>query len=667
MDFRDQHQQLQNMSPKDNTEPPTEHSTDEDQAGIGFEIRARKDDVPADAQTETAPPSRSSANTEPWAADEQVYSTNQAVSADQLTESEVDVRAVMEENRRLRSLVNDLRERQRNEAVLGKFMELMRWQDQDSLRLWADRLLNYLVPEVDGIQATMYTVDWEDESQRQLRFLTGYAHGGNRQRIIPFGRGLVGQVALSKRPFLYGDYDEVAAKVPTGILALTATHVYLYPLLHNGEIQGTLEITSLEPLNIHRQELLRGAVERFGTGVHTLRNQLRVERLYEEAAEKSRALEQREAELNDRVEELNRAHAQMHATQEELAKLNAELEARVNERTQKLQKTLNSLQSTQDQLVLSEKMAALGQLVAGVAHEINSPIGAIKASAMSIGGTMADSLRELAQVYKALNSSEEARFDDMLHQVLTAERPEGMDSRATRQRRRAFTEQLTAQGANAAKEMATDLSEAGFEGELAPYMDILLKPIGPDLTQIVYGFGQLRINLDNINLAVDKTKKVVFALKSYAYSRNSSEKTEIDLHQNIETVLTIYHNQLKHGINLTKRLEEVPPVMVYPDELSQVWTNILQNAIQAMNGEGDLLVELYRDDRHAVVAIQDAGPGIPPDNQQKIFEPFFTTKSQGEGTGLGLDICKRIIDKHDGDIKLSSEPGQTRFEIWLPL
>ncbi|MFW5659253.1 MAG: sensor histidine kinase, partial [Bacteroidota bacterium] len=214
----------------------------------------------------------------------------------------------------------------------------------------------------------------------------------------------------------------------------------------------------------------------------------------------------------------------------------------------------------------------------------------------------------------------------------------------------------------------SDLTGAGFTEEISPYMDLLTHSLGPQIGRVLYGFGQLRINLDNINLAVDKTKKVVFALKSYAYSRGeNAEKMEVDLAENIDTVLTIYHNQLKYGINLTKNLAQLPPVKVYADELAQVWTNILQNGIQAMKGEGDLLVELYQEGHYAVVAIQDSGEGIPPEHQEKIFEPFFTTKKQGEGTGLGLDICKKIIEKHGGDIRLTSEPGRTRFEILLPL
>ncbi len=661
----------------------------EEESAIGFEIRrknegdegpiARKDDAPLEtARPEPASDQSEDAPSKGELAYESVKHKTEYIDLNPDFEVEEtppnqpepgpSYHELLSENRYLKSLVKDLRERQHNEAVLGKFMELMRWQDEDNLRIWAERLLNYLVPEVGGISATMYTVDWEDENARQLRFLTGFAHGGQNQKIVPFGRGLIGQVALTKRPFMFGGNQEVASKVPSGILSLAAGYVYIYPLLHNGEIQGTIELVSLNELSIHRRDLLLGAVERFGTGVHTLRNQLRVERLYEEAAEKSRELQQRESELNERLTELNRTQAEMRSAQEELANLNAELEARVAERTQKLQTTLDSLQNTQDQLVLSEKMAALGQLFAGVAHEINSPIGAIKASAATMADTMAHSLSELPRLYKQLDDDQVKRFDEMLTKVLLSGGSSSLSSRDLRKLRKRFESELDEQGAKLPDEIASDLTGAGFTEEITPYMDLLTHSMGPQIGRVLYGFGQLRINLDNINLAVDKTKKVVFALKSYAYSRGENvEKMEIDLAENIDTVLTIYHNQLKYGINLTKNLAQLPPVKVYADELAQVWTNILQNGIQAMKGEGDLLVELYQEGNFAVVAIQDSGEGIPHEHQKKIFEPFFTTKKQGEGTGLGLDICKKIIEKHGGDIRLTSEPGRTRFEILLPL
>jgi signal transduction histidine kinase len=107
--------------------------------------------------------------------------------------------------------------------------------------------------------------------------------------------------------------------------------------------------------------------------------------------------------------------------------------------------------------------------------------------------------------------------------------------------------------------------------------------------------------------------------------------------------------------------------MGYPDELNQVWTNIITNALQAMQYQGDLTIEAHQNNGHVEVKIIDSGPGIPEEIQPKIFEPFFTTKKQGEGTGLGLGICKKIIEKHQGEIKFTSQPGRTEFVIKLPV
>ena len=136
--------------------------------------------------------------------------------------------------------------------------------------------------------------------------------------------------------------------------------------------------------------------------------------------------------------------------------------------------------------------------------------------------------------------------------------------------------------------------------------------------------------------------------------------------------LFLYHNQLKHGIEVLKHYDDVPSILCYADELQQVWTNIVHNAIQAMGGHGTLEIcvsqSIGSSGRQCiVVSIGNTGPPIPEDIQERIFEPFFTTKSSGEGSGLGLDICRKIINKHHGTITIESRPGRTTFYVWLPI
>ena len=139
----------------------------------------------------------------------------------------------------------------------------------------------------------------------------------------------------------------------------------------------------------------------------------------------------------------------------------------------------------------------------------------------------------------------------------------------------------------------------------------------------------------------------------------------------IEDTLVILSHQLKYGengVNVKRSFGSLPPITAYVGELNQVWTNLIHNAIQAMDGRGEILIETKRARTASVeVAIQDTGPGIPADVAPRIFEPFFTTKAKGEGTGLGLSICARIVEKHGGTIRVESQPGRTRFEVRLPV
>jgi len=128
------------------------------------------------------------------------------------------------------------------------------------------------------------------------------------------------------------------------------------------------------------------------------------------------------------------------------------------------------------------------------------------------------------------------------------------------------------------------------------------------------------------------------------------------------------NHKLKHGVAVVRDYPPAPlRVNSFGSELNQIWTNLIDNAIDAMHGQGELRVRIYRDDTCAVVEIGDNGPGIPPDVRPHIFEPFFTTKGVGEGTGLGLDTVQRIVKKHGGTIQVTSKPGDTRFQVWIPL
>jgi signal transduction histidine kinase len=173
--------------------------------------------------------------------------------------------------------------------------------------------------------------------------------------------------------------------------------------------------------------------------------------------------------------------------------------------------------------------------------------------------------------------------------------------------------------------------------------------------------------LNEIESSTARISDLVRAIKEYTYM-DQAPVQNVDIAKGLETTLTILHHKLKRGVTVERDYEPVPLLVnSFGSELNQVWTNIIDNAIDAMGGKGELRVRTYREDNCVVVEIGDNGPGISTEVKPHIFEPFFTTKGVGEGTGLGLDTVQRIVKKHRGSVQVTSKPGDTRFQIWLPL
>jgi signal transduction histidine kinase len=333
-----------------------------------------------------------------------------------------------------------------------------------------------------------------------------------------------------------------------------------------------------------------------------------------------------------------------------------------------------NLQTTQDQLVQAEKLAALGRLVAGVAHEINTPLGSINASSQLLIDTLPGLSPALSKLELALPSDLQPMFNGLRFQMLVRPAP-NFSSREERQHRNTVQQWLSDNAPDIAQpEVARNLVRAGLVLDLEVLKPLLRHPDAAEIVRLLAELARVRLHLHHIQQASGKMQKIVYALKNYSYRQADEALQPLDINANLEEVLTLYYNQIKQGIEVERNFAEtLPPVSGKPDELIQVWNNLIHNAIQAMGSSGTLrlgtevLPQDAKEPDRVRVTIADSGSGIPPEIKARIFEPFFTTKPQGVGTGLGLDICRRIITDHGGEITVESEPGKTVFAVILPI
>lgn len=325
----------------------------------------------------------------------------------------------------------------------------------------------------------------------------------------------------------------------------------------------------------------------------------------------------------------------------------------------------NQLRNAQIQLVQSEKMAALGQLIAGVAHEINTPMGAVKSSGQNIADTLTQSLTGMASLCQTLDAETLTLFlalIDYTQQPVTL-----LSSREERALTREIGLQLEQAGLRETRRKAGILVQLNAHNAVNNYLPLLRHPQHELIFDTASGIAIALQCTHNINTAVNRVFKIVFALKSFSHSDVRGEAVETDLSEGLETVLLIYQSQIKQNTELVREYEKIAPLHCWPDELNQIWTNLIHNALQAMSHKGTLTIRLRRINDEAVISIGDTGCGIPDTIRERIFDAFFTTKPIGEGSGLGLDIVKKIIDRHHGRIEVKSQVGVgTTFLVYLP-
>ncbi len=346
---------------------------------------------------------------------------------------------------------------------------------------------------------------------------------------------------------------------------------------------------------------------------------------------------------------------------ERLTALTENLEAKVKERTRELE-------DTQSQLIMSEKMASLGVMVAGIAHEINTPSGVINGSADNLETNMSYIVSHLGDLdLIAKDKNLRRKFELVLLKLLRDEKNLPIDSKEKFRLKKTLKEKFKAMELDdsLAGDLATFLIDRNFNDK-DDYMAKVVKESGKEIFELLKNMSGVYRNLKNIKFAIKNIVRIVKALKYYSHLDQASF-ADADLTEGIENTLIILNSHMKHGVDIERKYSDVPRVPCNLDELNQVWTNLITNAVQAMKGKGKLIVRTFQENEFACVEIEDNGPGIPLDIREKIWDPFFTTKDQGEGSGLGLGIVKGIIEKHKGKISVSSIPGRTIFKIQIPL
>lgn len=384
-----------------------------------------------------------------------------------------------------------------------------------------------------------------------------------------------------------------------------------------------------------------------------------------------------------------------------LRQLSRDLEIRnmeLQQLAEQLEQRLIDLKATQEELIKSEKMAALGQLTASVAHEINTPLSVIRGASANMAVAFDQMLQQLPALLQCLMPQQQAEFLAWIKQVL--QNQISLSTREERQLRQQLKNTLVAQGVAEAEQMATQLTLLGLGPDLQAYQFILDHPHGQAILQVAHHLVLQQQSTRNIQQEVNRAAKIVFALKTYGHYSDAGEKVRAKITDGIEVALTLYQNQIDQGIEVIRHYQETASILCNPDELTQVWVNLIDNALYALSQPVSLSPDLSPDrlppDRlpahlalpnplrpnlppntleievsqqgdWMVVNMTDSGCGIPVEVQSRVFDPFFTTKPRGEGSGLGLDIVQQIIAKHAGEIQVRSQPGQTTVTVRLPI